>query len=59
MFFDLFESKSERELRFLKSDLENEVHRLDCERRGIPFFGTRYQDDTRKPEEKLRLSGRK
>lgn len=59
MFFDLFESKAERELRFLKSDLENESRRLECERKGIPFFGTRYEDDTRRPEEKLRLSGGK
>jgi hypothetical protein len=43
-----FESKMEKELRLLKLDMENEEKRKEANKKGLPFFGTRYEDDYRK-----------
>lgn len=42
-----FESKQEKEVRLKQLDLENKIKKLEAEKKGLPFFGTRYQDDYR------------
>jgi hypothetical protein len=42
-----FESKTEKELRLHKLDLENEERRKEANKKGLPFFGVRYEDDYR------------
>lgn len=49
-----FESKAEKEIRLLKLDIDNMVRKQKAEREGNIFFGTRYEDDYRRDEEKLK-----
>lgn len=42
-----FESKAEKELRLIKLDMENKTMRQEAQEKGLPFFGTRYEDDYR------------
>lgn len=52
MLFGLFESKEEKRWCLEELDLKNEIERLKAVRQGMPYFGTRYVDDDRTPEER-------
>ncbi|MFJ8247387.1 hypothetical protein [Peribacillus asahii] len=41
------ESKAEKIARWEALDRENEVRRKKAKKKGMPYFGIRYEDDTR------------